>query len=313
MVGGIFVEINDLYRLPERSLSYLMQQADRIRAAKFGPKIDLCTITNAKSGACSEDCKFCAQSSHYSVDIASYPLKPMDTMIEEAKTAKGYGSDRFCIVTSGNSPSAEELSLIAKTITKITGEIGMVMDASLGALSYDDLKLLKQAGLARYHHNVETSRDFYPKIVSTHSFDERVNTIKAAKEAGLEVCSGGIIGLGESWKDRIDMAVLLKDLDVDSVPINILNPIKGTPLGGSDNISIEDAMKTIAIFRIILPGKVIKVAAGRETKLKDHQKDIFHAGANGMLIGGYLTTKGRPVEEDRKLVEEIEDLWKSTN
>lgn len=299
----------ELCKLPDMPLAELMRLADSIRADNTSPYIDLCTITNAKSGACSEDCKFCAQSSHYSVDIASYPLKSMETMIEEAKTAKGYGAHRFCIVTSGNTLSAEELSLIAKTVMKITRDIDIVMDASLGALSYDDLVLLKQAGLSRYHHNIETSRNFYPNIVSTHSFEERVKTIRSAKRAGLEVCSGGIIGLGESWKDRIDMALLLKELDVDSVPINILNPIKGTPLEGTDNISIEDAMKTIAIFRIILPGTMIKVAAGRETKLKDHQGDIFHAGANGMLIGGYLTTKGRPVEEDRKLVEEIESVW----
>ncbi len=301
---------DELYKLPDMPLAELMRLADSVRAENTSPYVDLCTITNAKSGACSEDCKFCAQSSHYSADITSYPLKTMKVMLEEAKKAKGYGAHRFCIVTSGNTLSAEELSLIAKTVTKITRDLSMVMDASLGALSYDDLNLLKQAGLARYHHNIETSRDFYPKIVSTHSFDERVDTIKAAKKAGLEVCSGGIMGLGESWNDRIDMALLLKELDVDSVPINFLNPIKGTPLEGADNISVEDAMKTIAIFRIMLPDKMIKVAAGRETKLKDRQKDIFSAGANGMLIGGYLTTKGRPVEEDRKLVEEIESIWK---
>ncbi|MFA5104572.1 MAG: biotin synthase BioB [Candidatus Margulisiibacteriota bacterium] len=299
----------ELYKLQDRSLSELMRLADTIRAEKSGSNIDLCTITNAKSGACSEDCRFCAQSSHYSTDIASYPLKSMKTMVEEARTAKGYGAHRFCIVTSGNSLSPEELALISGTVTKIISDVGMIMDASLGALSLDDLLLLKLAGLTRYHHNIETSRDFYPKIVSTHSFDQRVNTIKSAKKAGLEVCSGGIIGLGESWKDRIDMALLLKELDVDSIPINILNPIKGTPLQGADNISVEDAMKTIAIFRIILPGKVIKVAAGRETKFKGHQQDIFRAGANGMLIGGYLTTKGRPVEEDRALVEEMEEMW----
>lgn len=300
----------ELYKLPDIPLAELMRLADSVRAENTRPSIDLCTITNAKSGACSEDCKFCAQSSHYFTAVNSYPLKSKDTMIEEAKKAKNFGAHRFCIVTSGNSLSGDELVLIADTVKTITADVGMVMDASLGALSYDDLRFLKQAGLARYHHNIETSRNFYPNIVSTHSFEERVDTIKSAKKAGLEVCSGGIIGLGESWKDRIDMALLLKELDVDSVPINILNPIKGTPLEGSDTISAEDAMKTVAIFRMILPGKMIKVAAGRETKFKDCQIDIFRAGANGMLIGGYLTTKGRPVEEDRRLVEEIERIWK---
>jgi len=232
-------------------------------------------------------------------------------MIEEASNAKAHGAHRFCIVTSGNELSSDELAIVADTISEITSKIGIIMDASLGALSYDELLVLKKAGLSRYHHNIETSKNFYPKIVSTHDFEQRVDTIKAAKRAGLEVCSGGIIGLGESWNDRIDMALLLKELDVDSVPINILNPIKGTPLEDADLISAEDALKTIAIFRMLLPGKVIKVAAGRETKFKDRQQDIFRAGANGMLVGGYLTTRGRPVEEDMKLVKEIESVWKS--
>lgn len=302
---------SDHYKLPEKPLAELMHLADRARAEGSGAHIDLCTITNAKSGACSEDCRFCAQSSHYFTGIKSYPLKPKRTMIEEASNAKAHGAHRFCIVTSGNELSSDELAIVADTIAEITSNIGIVMDASLGALSYDELMVLKKAGLSRYHHNIETSKNFYPKIVSTHDFEQRVDTIKAAKRAGLEVCSGGIIGLGESWNDRIDMALLLKELDVDSVPINILNPIKGTPLEDADLISAEDALRTIAIFRMLLPGKVIKVAAGRETKFKDRQQDIFRAGANGMLVGGYLTTRGRPVEEDMKLVKEIESVWKS--
>ncbi len=298
------------YKLHEKPLSELVGIADAVRAERSGSDIDLCTITNAKSGACSEDCRFCAQSSHYTTDIACYPLKSKKKMVEEAAAAKSFGAHRFCIVTSGNTLSAAELALIGDAVSEITSALGMVMDASLGALSYDDLVFLKRSGLSRYHHNIETSRAFYPKIVTTHDFEQRVNTIKAAKKAGLETCSGGIIGLGESWKDRVDMALLLKELDVDSVPINILNPIKGTPMEGFDNISADDAMKTVAIFRILLPGKVIKVAAGRETKFKGRQQDIFRAGANGMLIGGYLTTKGKPVEEDIKLVKEIEHIWK---
>ena len=154
------------------------------------------------------------------------------------------------------------------------------------------LQLLKKAGLSRYHHNIETSRRFYPSIVSTHSFDERIDTINSAKQVGLEVCSGGIIGMGETWQDRIDMAYTLKDLDVDSIPVNILIPIKGTPLESATPVSLDDAIRTICIFRIILKDKIIKIAAGRETTLKDSQLTAFIAGANGMLIGGYLTVKG---------------------
>jgi len=171
------------------------------------------------------------------------------------------------------------------------------------------LKFLKDAGLSRYHHNIETSRRFYPQIVSTHSFDERINTINSARQVGLEVCSGGIIGMGETWQDRIDMAYTLKQLDVDSIPINILIPIKGTPLESVQPISPEDAIRTICIFRIILKDKIIKIAAGREATLKDSQVKGFMAGANGMLIGGYLTVKGEGLEADYALIEEIKKVW----
>ncbi len=173
----------------------------------------------------------------------------------------------------------------------------------------EGLRRLKDAGLRRYHHNIETSRCFYPQIVSTHSFDQRINTIRTAKEAGLEVCSGGIIGMGESWQDRIEMAHLLKELDVDSVPINFLVPIRGTPLESLEPISCADALRTICIFRIILKDKMIKIVAGREIILKDFQGLGFMAGANGMLIGGYLTIKGRETAQDHALVEQIKELW----
>ena len=184
------------------------------------------------------------------------------------------------------------------------------MCASLGKLSEENLRMLKKSGISRYHHNIETSPRYFRKIVTTHTFEERLVTIKAAQAVGLEVCSGGIIGMGETWKDRIDMAITLRKLNVDSVPINVLIPIEGTPLAGSDNISASDALKTIAIFRMILKDKVVKLAAGRETVLKDFQAAAFMSGANGMLIGGYLTVKGRGIDEDRKLIKEIKKTWK---
>jgi len=293
--------------LLDKPLPELIAEADKIRDAFQKGSLDVCTITNAKSGLCSEDCKFCAQSSHHTADIAVYPLKTRELMLEEASAAKKNGAKRFGIVTSGNALSDEEIRTIAGTIKEVSKNL--IACASLGALTYDQLKMLKDSGLSRYHHNIETSRRFYPQIVSTHSFDERINTVKAAKKAGLEVCCGGIIGLGETWDDRLDMAMLLKDLDVDSIPVNILVPVKGTPMEGKNFISPVDAVRTIAIFRIILKDKTIKVAAGRETMLKDYQGMAFMAGANGMLIGGYLTTRGRSVEEDKKFIEEIMKMW----
>lgn len=183
------------------------------------------------------------------------------------------------------------------------------MCASLGSLDEEALLLLKQAGLSRYHHNIETSPNFFPQIATTHSFQDRIKTIIAAKKTGLEVCSGGIIGMGETLNDRIEMALWLKKLNVDSVPINVLVPIKGTPLQDREPLSCSEAVRTIALFRIILKDKIIKIAAGRESILKDFQALAFMAGANGMLIGGYLTIKGRDPGDDRRLVEEVKKLW----
>lgn len=289
----------------------LAKRADKIRQKYTRNKLELCSILNAKSGLCSEDCKFCAQSSRHSTGTPVYPLKKKEEILEAAKRAKDIGAERFDIVTSGRSVTKDELYRIGEAISEIKDRIGIKMCVSLGKLDEQSLKLLKTAGLSRYHHNIETSSRFYPNVVTTHSFKEKLKTIEMAKSVGLEVCSGGIIGMGETWEDRIDMALLLKDLDVDSVPINFLVPIKGTPLDMTPPLAAIDAIKTIAIFRIILQDKIIKVAAGRESVLKDFQAMAFMAGANGMLIGGYLTIKGRSVDEDRLFVEEVERAWKA--
>ncbi len=230
-------------------------------------------------------------------------------MLAEAERAKEIGAERFSIVTSGKGPDRQEVWKIAEVINTIKEKIGISPCASLGILDTKSLALLKDAGLNRYHHNIETSRRFYPKIVTTHTFDDRIKTIQAASEAGLEVCSGGIIGLGESEEDRISMALTLKELDVDSIPINILVPLKGTPLEKIKTISIAEILRTIAIFRLITGNRTIRIAAGRESVLKDFQGLAFMAGADGMIIGGYLTVKGRSPEEDLGMVSEIRKLW----
>lgn len=299
-------EINSLLELP---LAELILAADKIRQEFIGSNIELCNIMNAKSGLCAEDCKFCAQASCHKTDTAVYPLKSKEEMFEQAQRAKEIGAERFDIVTSGDNLSREELSKICEAIYEITSKLCIKMCASLGALDEEAFKLLKQAGLSRYHHNIETSPNYFSNIVTTHTFQDRVNTIKAAKKTGLQVCSGGIIGMGETMHDRIEMALCLKELNVDSVPLNVLVPIRGTHFENRQTLSCSEAVRTIAIFRIILKDKIIKIAAGRESALKDFQALAFMAGANGMLIGGYLTIKGRSVDEDWKLVKEIEKLW----
>lgn len=299
-------EIKPLLELP---LPELISIANKARRDYTGSKIELCNIINAKSGLCSQDCKFCAQSGRYHTGVSTYSLKGREEMIEAANRAREIGAARFGIVTSGDKLSEKEFNDIAGAICEITKGIGIKICASLGSMGEDRLSLLKKAGLSRYHHNIETSPGFFQKICSTHTFEDRLNTIMAAKKAGLEVCSGGIIGMGESLEDRIEMAFCLKELDVDSVPINILVPIKGTAFEAKNTLSSSEAIRTIALFRIILKDKIIKIAAGRESILKDFQAMAFMAGVNGMLIGGYLTIKGRQADEDRELVKEIEKSW----
>lgn len=300
-------EINALLKLP---LAELISIADKVRKEFAGDGLDLCSIMNAKSGLCAEDCKFCAQSSRHNTSAPAYALKSKEEMFEAAKRAKEIGAERFDIVTSGDSLSKEELTIICEAITEITQKLKVKMCASLGTLDEEAFRQLKEAGLTQYHHNIETSSGYFPKIVSTHTFQDRLNTIKAAKGAGLRVCSGGIIGLGETMDDRVEMAFCLKEQNVDSVPLNVLVAIKGIPLENQNAITCEEVIRTIAIFRIILKDKVIKIAAGRESVLKDFQALAFMAGANGMLIGGYLTIKGRSIDEDNRLCDEIKRLWR---
>jgi len=299
-------EIEALLTLP---LAELLSRADTVRHNEAGDGIELCNIMNAKSGRCGEDCKFCAQSARHATGAAAYPLKSRAEMLQAARQAREIGAARFDLVTSGNRLTGDEIARIAEAVSEITSTVGIAMCASLGKLNEESLRLLKQAGLSRYHHNIETSPAFYPRVVTTHRFAERIETIRAAQRAGLEVCSGGIIGMGESWADRIEMALLLKELGVTSAPINLLVRIPGTPFEGLAPISCVDAVRTIALFRCILRDRIIKIAAGRESALKDFQAMAFMAGANGMLIGGYLTLRGREAQEDRGLIEEVKKAW----
>ncbi|MBD3427288.1 MAG: biotin synthase BioB [Candidatus Omnitrophica bacterium] len=298
--------INDIISMP---LEELFGHANKVRTEWCGGSVELCGIINAKSGRCAENCSFCAQSARYNASVNEYSLKTSDEIVRASRKALKNGASHFGIVTSGNALTEEELGTVAEAIRRIVVEVGIVPCASLGALSIEAFSFLKSAGLKRYHHNIETSRRYYPSIVTTHGFSQRVETIRAAQKAGLEVCSGGILGLGETWEDRYDMAVFLKELEVDSVPVNFLIPMNGTPLGRVKPMKRADAIRAIALFRIILKQKPIKVIAGRESIFKDEQEMIFKAGANGMMVGGYLTVSGRQVELDRQLVSRIKGSW----
>jgi len=307
VIGGD--EINykaacNLIRLEGSRIYDLLAAANRVREHFKGNKVSLCSIVNAKSGRCPEDCSFCGQSAFYDTNATEYGLIEPEVIADAAEKAKGMKSREFSIVTSGTRVESEkELGPLCQALQKI-GD-GMERCASLGIMERDSLLRLKEAGLESYHHNLETSRSFFPNICTTHAYEEDVNTVRMAKELGFKTCCGGILGLGESLEQRVEMAFTLKELDVDSIPMNFLNPIKGTKMEGMKTVSPLEGLKAIAIYRFILPKKNIIVSGGREVTFRDLQPMIFMAGANGTLIGNYLLTKGRKPEE---LLQMIEDL-----
>jgi len=283
----------------------LFALSNRIREKFRGNKIDLCSIINAKSGACPEDCSFCAQSAHSKTNINVHPLMDKEKILDTAASARKHGARRFCIVTSGMKPSGMELEEICTFISEIR-DMGFLPCATLGMLEKKQLGQLKDAGLYRYHHNLETSEAFFSEICTTHTYREKIKTIEAAKSLGLSVCSGGIFGLGETWEDRLDMAFALKDIEIDSVPINFFTPINGTPLGEKELLNPLEALKIIAIYRLVLPDREIRICGGRPSTLRELNSYIFFAGADGLLIGNYLTTQGKRPEEDIQMIKDLE-------
>lgn len=281
----------------------LFASANRIREHFRGNRADVCSIINAKSGACSEDCSFCAQSSRSMAEIPVYPLLTKETLIPKAVAIKKAGIKRFSLVTSGKKVSKRDLRKIAGMISEIRN-LGLSPCASLGLLDKDALAQLRDAGLDRYHHNLETSVRLFPEICSTHTYSDKIQTIGSAKAAGLSLCSGGIFGMGETWEDRIDMAFALKNLEVDSVPINFLIPLKGTGFADRDLLHPLEALKIISIYRFLLPEKQIRVCGGRLQVLAEFHSMIFFAGADGMITGNYLTTLGRSPRDDFRLIEQ---------
>jgi biotin synthase len=301
-----YADAHELSRISVNDLWDLFAVAGKIREHFRGKTVDLCSIVNAKSGACSEDCAYCAQSMHYSTDVSVYPLISVDRIMDAAWSAKKNNAKRFCIVTSGRGIDTQtDLENIAQGIQKVR-EIGLFPCATLGSLTIDQLSYLQQAGLHRFHHNIETSKDFFPRVCTTHTFEERLEVLGYARLLGLSICSGGILGMGESMKDRIEMAMTLREINVDSVPINFLMPIKGTPFESVNAIGPLEALHSIALFRLILPDKEIRVCGGRGTALGPFHPLIFAAGADGFMIGNYLTTSGLDPADDLRMLEHLD-------
>lgn len=287
------------------NLNDLCAGADKIREACIGDRVDLCSIINGMSGRCPEDCKYCAQSAHNHTDCEVYDFLPEEKIMEACKTNEKEGVDRFAIVTAGRALSGEEFDKAIKAYERMNKECDIELCASMGFLSAEQLHRLHEAGVTSYHHNIETSRRNFPNICSTHTYDMKIETLKKVKAEGMYACSGGIIGMGESWEDRIDMAVSLAEVGVDSIPINALMPIKGTPLENLESLTEDEILRTIAMFRYINPEADIRLAAGRAL-MKNDGEMAFKSGASATITGNMLTTvAAATIQSDRKMLQNI--------
>ncbi|MGQ9512585.1 biotin synthase BioB [Thermodesulfitimonas sp.] len=300
-----FEEACFLLATPDAVTPFLLGTADVIRKHFRGRKVDRCAIVNARSGRCPEDCRFCAQSARYPTQAPVYPLLPADEIRCRAQAVYAGGIRRFSLVTSGRDPGRDfdKILGLIRLLRKELPELQIC--ASLGVLRPEEARALKKAGLSRYHHNLETAASFFPQICTTHRHADRVATILTAKEAGLEVCAGGIIGLGETPAQRAELAFALRDLDVPSVPVNILHPIPGTPLEAAPPLPPLEILRTLAVFRFILPRATIRYAGGREHNLRDTQALGLAGGVDGLITGDYLTTRGQGTSRDHTLIRDL--------
>ena len=282
------------------ALDELIETASQLTLSIFGNEISMCAIYPAKVGLCSGDCAFCSQSAHHNCNVSPVNVNDLneDEIINNAKKLWKSNVSRYSLVTSGEYLTDMEFDRICQIFSKLSNEKKIELCASLGSLTVGRANKLKKAGVSRYHHNIETSRSYFPQICSTHNYDDKIETIGIARRAGMEVCSGGIIALGETAEQRVEMAFALKDLDVDCIPINILDPIAGTQLENQPPLSIDEILRTISVFRLILPHKTLRFAGGREKAMGNEEYRGYTAGINAMLVGNYLTTSGKSFEKE---------------
>lgn len=283
----------------------LADSANTITRKFNGDFVDVEALINAKSGKCPEDCSFCAQSTFYETGVNKYPLLPTEHIVENARMAKEGGATSFCLVCAYRSPPEKDFEQICDTITAVKREVGTEVNVSLGFMTPERARRLKALGVKRYNHNLEAAESYFQKICTTHDFSDRMNTAKIVKEAGLELCCGGILGMGETERQRVELAFSIASLSPDEVPMNILIGREGTPMEGMGTIDPLDAIKTIAVWRFIMPKTILKIAGGREVHLKDKERLALKAGANGIITGGYLTTGGNQPNKDIAMIKEI--------
>ena len=290
-------EAIELIHTSDDDTMILLAMADKIRQHFNDNSVDVCAIVNARSGKCPENCKFCAQSAHHNTGVQEYPFMDEESILQAARKAKEAGAIRFSIVTSGrNTNNPDEFDQIIHVLGRIKNEIGLEICCSLGLLTYEQALKLKEVGVTRYHSNIETAPSHFPDICTTHSYEDKMFTIDNAQKAGLN----------ETLEQRVEMAFELKRLHIDSVPLNILNPVKGTPFESNEALRPLDILRTFAVFRFILPNALIRTAGGREVNLRDLQSYALKGGLNGIMVGGYLTTGGRSPQDDLQMIQDLE-------
>jgi len=302
-------EARDLFSLEGEEVYDLFYAAHKVRRHFHGNRVTFCSILPTKFGSCSEDCAFCAQSGHFDTGITPHPMMDAAEVAKACEDSRDKGASAFGIVNSGRGPTKREWPKIMEAVRAMKEVDGICHCATLGTLDEEQARDLKAAGVRRINHNLETSKEFYPKIVTTHTWEERVQTVRLAQKVGLEACCGCIFGMGETIDDRVSLAFSLRELNPQVVPLNFLFPIPGTPLENAPRLRPLEILKIIAVMRLILPHQDLKVAGGREKNLRDLQSWIFYVGGTSALIGNYLATLGRPHQEDLKMIEDLELTW----
>ena len=295
-----------LFKVEDRFLKDLSDAANEITRFFHGKKVDVEQLTNIKKNYCSEDCSFCSQSAFFNTKIDDYKLQPAEEIIKEAKIAKNNGADSFCLVAAWREPSNSDFEIICDIIKEINSKIGISIECSLGFLTSSQARKLKLLNVKRYNHNLETSRTKFPEICTTHTFDDRIKTLQIARAAGLELCTGGIIGMGETNKQREEFVMEIAKLNPEEVTINLLVPFPGTPLEIQKPLEIEEILRVFAVLRFLLPKSIIKISGGREINLDDDGKELLLSGANGIISAGYLTLGGNSINKDSKMIKEID-------
>ncbi len=303
--GGEITRLEAEWLIESADAEELYSAASEISRAMASRRFDMCSIINARSGSCSEDCHWCAQSAHYSTGVECYDLVAKARCLSEAKYNEEQGIGSFSLVTSGHSCSGEELDGLCSTLSYIKERSNIALCASLGLLGAEELRKIKEHGVTRYHCNIETAPSYFEELCTTHTMEDKFATLRAAHKAGLKLCSGGIIGMGESAKQRVEFGFALRGIGVDSIPINILQPIKGTPLEGARPISDQEVLRTVATLRFIHPEAWLRFAGGRAQLGEDTLRRALEIGVNSAIVGDLLTTIGSTVSEDKKIIEEV--------